>query len=1034
MKSFFVKILTLLVLLSLLQFSLAADIQFNRDIRPILSDKCWQCHGPDSATREAGLRLDTEEAAKGLHDGHHPIKPGAPEESLILKRILTDDSDDLMPPPESNKSLTSEEKALLKAWIAQGAEWEKHWSFQRSERPKVPAAKSDWGHNEVDRFVLRGLERAGMSPSGAAAKETLLRRLSLDLTGLPPSPEEVKTFIEDDSPQAYERQVDRLLASSRYGERMAWQWMEAARYADTDGYQNDGPRDMWRWRDWVISAYNANMSFDQFTIEQLAGDLLPNPTLDQRIATGFNRNNRYNSEAGLVLEEFLLENAVDRVDTTSTVWMGLTMGCARCHTHKYDPFTHKEYYQLVAFFNNVNESGRAIKFGNSEPWIHAPTEDQQVKLTELETALGQQKKALSTVQEKVLGQREKKELDPALLEKVYLTNGLTHYFTFEKETPKVKIEKGGPVFREGRFGKAATVGGNGTFNLGKIVTFPPQARFSIAFWMKPEVLKEGTILSMESSDTTRKGMVVQLEGGRLQFQILTRWVAGVSTLEAVPLLKKDEWIHVTLTNDGTQRAKGMAIYLNGKKAETAVLHNTNSNTGGAKPANPLRIGGSPHLPHFKGQVDELRLYDRTVQPHEAEELAIPRSITELVDVSASVMSDAEKRAFANWMIESGAVEGEKALVDYHRALKAHTSYLDKLPTTMVMEEWPEKRETFVRLRGVYDSHGEKVTPGVPVVFPELKGRDANRLDLAKWLVSRDHPLTARVAVNRYWQMLFGKGLVKTTEDFGSQGDLPTHPDLLDWLAVEFMEKGWNVKGILKTMVMSATYQQSSTITEKHLKLDPTNVHYARAPRLKLPGNVLRDQALMVSGLLVEKLGGESVKPYQPARLWAEASNMRYKQDKGDALYRRSLYTYWKRTLAPPSMAVLDTGDREVCTVKPKRTNTPLQALALLNETSFVEASRKLAEVSIRQGDGPEQWILDAFQRVTSRTPVERELKVLSRAYERYLKEIQASGKEAAAMLKTGDSPADKDLPTEPLLAMTAVANVLLNLDETTTRE
>ncbi|MDA7915877.1 DUF1553 domain-containing protein [Verrucomicrobia bacterium] len=1015
---------------------LVAEIQFNRDIRPILSDKCWQCHGPDSATREAGLRLDTEVAAKGLHEGHYPIKPGSTEESLLIERILTEDKDDVMPPPESNKSLTSEQKKLLADWIKQGAEWETHWSFQRIEKPQPPkSVSSDWSQNEVDLFIQRKLSNNPLSPSQKASRETLIRRLSLDLTGLPPRPEEREAFLSDKSPKAYESLVDRLLASPRYGERMAWQWLEAARYADTDGYQNDGPRTMWRWRDWVIAAYNQNKGFDKFTVEQLAGDLLPNPTLDDQIATGFNRNHRYNSESGLVIEEFLLENAVDRVDTTSTVWMGLTMGCARCHSHKFDPFTHKEYYQLLSFFNNVSESGRAIKFGNSEPWIHAPTPAQQRELRQLAETLEKQRNDLETAQDNALKELPKLELDASLFMNPHLTNGLTHHFSFNKKDPRVKVEKGGPVFREGRFGKSATVGGGGQFNLGKLTAFPTEHRFSVSFWLKPERLKEGAILSMESAGTGRKGLVVQLREGHLQFQIITRWIAGVSTLETLQPLKNEKWVHVTLINDGTQRARGMGIYLNGHPVKTKTLHNTNSNTSGKKAGDPLRIGGSPHLPHFKGQLDELRLYNRTLEIGEIKQLAISRSIAELATLPSAQLTPVEKSALGTWMLEHKVNDEPVALQKFHAILKRHTDFIDQLPTTMVMDERPKVRDTFVRERGVYDNHGEKVQSGVPSAFPDIAKTNPSRLDFARWLVSRDHPLTARVTINRYWQLLFGKGLVLTPGDFGSQGDLPTHPELLDWLASDFIESGWDIKAILKTMVMSATYQQSSNITKKHLQNDPENLLYARAPRQKLPGNVLRDQALFASGLLVEQQGGPSVKPYQPAKLWAEASNFKYKQDKGDGLYRRSIYTYWKRTLAPPSMAVLDTGDREVCTVKPKKTNTPLQALTLLNETAFFEAARKLAERSMQTGgDTPEHWIKDAFVRTMSRQPKVKELNVLTSAYQSYLAEIKAQGKSANALLKIGESKADSSLPLEPLLAMTAIGNVLLNLDETTTRE
>ncbi len=1012
----------------------SAGVSFNRDIRPIFAENCYKCHGPDARVRKADLRLDRHESGAL----EKILKAGDPGASELYRRVTTGNPDDRMPPPESELSLTPAQKEKLREWIAAGAEWEDHWSFAPVRRPELPEVeRKDWPRNPIDRFVLAGLEQEGLEPSAEAPKETLIRRVSLDLTGLPPTPAEVEAFLSDSSPRAYAKQVDRLLRSRRYGERMAWQWLEAARYADTDGYQNDGPRDMWRWRDWVIAAYNANMPFDRFTIEQLAGDLLPEPTLDQRIATGFNRNHRYNSEAGLVQEEFLLENAADRVETTGAVWMGLTLTCSRCHNHKYDPVSQKEYYRMIACFNSVPESGRAIKFGNSEPWIKAPTEAQQAELVSKGKELAEARTALKRLEDVIAVGQEKWERSGVNSEKPFLAEGLEHWFDFDADDARVKAEKGGPVLREGFRGKSATVGGNGQFALGKIGKFICNGRFSISFWVRAEDVAQGAILSQETTDTTRKGLLVELDDGRIRYHLISRWIAGVATLETVEPIPVGEWLHVALTNDGTQRADGMAIWLNGRKVATRTLYNTNSNKAGKAYGGVLRIGGSPHAPHFKGQVDELRIYHRTLWDDEIVALSEKAAVAEIAAVPAAERTPKQADKIRRHFLATGAPDELAALWKEVGARRvAKQAFEDSLPTTMVMQEMETPRPSYIRVRGVYHRHGEQVGPGVPAsLSKETELTPPNRLGFARWLVGGEHPLTARVTVNRYWQLLFGAGLVRTPEDFGAQGELPTHPELLDWLASEFVRLDWDIKALLKTMVMSATYRQSSQVTPGLLAQDPDNRLLARMSRVRLPGNVLRDQALAVSGLLKERLGGPSVKPYQPKNLWREASNFSYKADRGEALYRRSLYTYWKRTLAPPSMATLDAADREWCSVKPRRTNTPLQALTLLNETAFFEAARKLGERLLREGgdSDPERARL-GFRMVTSRDPSERELELLTNAYGEYRAEFESGDSQAKAVLKTGESKATKDFAEVEIAAAAALANVLLNLDEATTRE
>ncbi len=996
----------------------ASLIEFNRDIRPILSENCFQCHGPDAENRKAGLRLDTENGAKKESNGVPAVLEGNPQDSELIRRINHSAPDEQMPPLDSNKRLSPEQKALLSQWILEGAAWDDHWSFIAPVRPQLPVVKlTSWPKNEIDHFVLARLETKNLTPSPDTTREILIRRLSLDLTGLPPSISEVDDFLTDTRPDAYEYLVERLLRSPRYGEHMAWQWLDAARYADTDGYQNDGPRDMWRWRDWVINAYNENHPFDRFTIEQLAGDLLPEASTNQIIATGFNRNHRYNSESGLVFEEFLLENAVDRVDTSSTVWMGLTTGCARCHDHKYDPLSQKEYYQLIAYFNNVPESGRAIKFGNSEPWIKAPTIEQHETLSQLQQAIAEAEKSLENenLQIASLQQEWEHTFNSAAPELPLLPNGLNHHFA-----PASAIKASKDTRHE--FEKIPNLICNG--------------RFSIAFQLTPEIIDRGAVLSNETAGTGRNGILVEFHNGHLRFHIISRWIAGVAGLETIETLSSNIPVHVTLTNDGTQRSKGMRIYLNGKQAPTKTLFNSNSNKSPENFGDVMRFGFSPHVDSWKGLIQDLRFYNRqTLTPSAVMILAEQTSIATLISLPPNDRTATQKAKLRSYFLSHAAPdEIKKRHLTLIQRRADHLKYYDSLPTTMVMEESEHVKETHLRKRGVYHQKGETVQRGTPkILSPMPETYPRNRLGFAKWLVDGRNPLTARVTVNRYWQQLFGRGLVKTPEDFGAQGSLPSHPKLLDWLASEFVDKGWDTQHILKKIVTSATYRQSSRITNTALTEDPQNVLLGRAPRRRLPGNILRDQALLVSGLLVEKEGGPSVKPFQPEQLWSEASNFTYKMGEGSDLYRRSLYTYWKRTLAPPSMALLDTADREWCSVRPKQTNTPLQALTLLNEQAFIESAIALGS-RIHQTPGSlRNKLILGFRMTTTRSPNGAELATLEQSFERYRNAFERDPTALKQLLATATESTETALSSERA-AMITLANVLLNLDETTTRE
>ena len=1028
--------------------AVAADraIEFNRDIRPILSDKCYTCHGPDAANRKTKLRFDVESGAKiELAKGRMAIVPGGPSKSEVYRRITSTDTATRMPPAYMGREkLSDREIDLFRRWIEQGARWEQHWAFIPPKRPALPEVREkSWVRNAVDAFVLARLEQEGLPHSPEADRRTLIRRVSLDLTGLPPTPAEVQTFLNDTSTDAYEKVVDRLLASPRYAERMAFRWMEAARYGDTNGYQTDGVREMWRWRDWVIDAFNRNMPFDQFTVKQLAGDLLPNATLDDRIATAFHRNHRTTAEGGIVPEEFRVEYVADRAETTSTVWLGLTVGCARCHDHKYDPIKQKEYYQLFAYFNNVPEKGLVYNFGNEEPYIKAPTADQQHHLDELDANVREAEAQWQSLAPKVSNAQQKWERKVARSKSPdwTVTEGLTFHSPLAGKGSSVEV--GGcakdeadcdlPVV-DGPAGKARQFDGKRFLESdGAVANFDYLQPFSFAAWIKPES-NRGAILSHYEDYFEGQGHGLYLIDGKIRLQVIFRWTDIGLRVETVNPVKLKQWQHVLVTYDGKRKAAGVHIYLNGEEQRLTVLFDELTWPMDFKL--PLRIGAGGGL-RFQGAIDDVRVYRTALTPEQTAIIPLRQSIHEIAAIApeARTKAQADKLRFA--FLDSAAPKDiRRAREELAAARKERQQYWDSIPTVMVMVEGPP-REAFVLKRGAYDNHGERVMPGVPAVLPPMRpGLPNNRLGLAEWLVDRANPLPARVTVNRFWQMYFGTGLVKTVQDFGSQGEWPTHLELLDWLATEFMDSGWNVKAMQKTIVMSATYRQSSRVTPELLQKDPENRLLARGPRFRLGPEMIRDQALAVSGLLVEKVGGPSVKPYQPAGLWQElAGGDGYKRDKGDGLYRRSLYTYWKRTVAPPFMVNFDSPNRETCTVRETRTNTPLQALDLMNDVTFIEAARKLAERMMTEGGNDVgQRIQFAYELVLSRPPKPEELQIITdtlSGFETRYREDRDSAKE---FVSYGDSPVRKKLDLRELAAYSSVASLILNLDETVTKQ
>jgi hypothetical protein len=936
-------------------------VEFNRDIRPILSDKCFHCHGADAAKREADLRLDNQAGALADLGGYSAIVPGNIERSILIERITHSDPTERMPPVDSERTLSKDQIELLKRWIEQGAQWQKHWSFTDVKRPQQPSVQmANWPRNSIDWYVLARLEKTRLAPSPRAKKTTLIRRVTFDLTGLPPTLAEIDAFVADQSAKAFEKIVDRLLESPHYGERMAMQWLDAARYADSHGYSLDRRRVMWPWRDWVISAYNQNMPFDQFTIEQIAGDLLPNATKTQQIATGFNRNHPIQSEGGVINEEYRVETVVDRVETTSAVFLGLTMGCCRCHDHKHDPITQQEFYRFYAFFNNVPESAHV---GNSDkqadrPFITAPSKMHELQIEQYHQEIADLQRQLET-------QAASAPSTTKLKENVWIEDS---------------IPPG-----------AQALGNGGGVPEFKFVSKQDHPVFS------------GERSSMRSSKGLGQHLIQNAKPGLPVGQNATLFAHVYLDPADPPKEIMLQW------NDG--RGWEHRAYWGGNHIPWGV----------DKSASRKRMGPLPKT----GRWTRL----------------------EVEAAAVGLKSGAKLAGWAFTQFDGTVYWDHAGIMDVRPSplsqrlteLRTKVAKLEKsLPTTMVMAEMNPPRKTFVLSRGQYDQPTEVlVTAGLPAELGALPDNvEPNRLALSQWLVDSSNPLTARVAVNRYWQMYFGTGIVTTPEDFGAQGELPSHPQLLDWLASEFVRSNWNVKAMQKLIVMSATYQQSSRITPRLLEVDPRNRLLARGPRFRLPAEAIRDNALAVSGLLVKRLGGESVRPYQPAGLWDDVvyQNVpRFQQDHGEKLYRRSMYTYWKRSVPPPNLQAFDAPSREACVLMRSRTNTPMAALVLMNDPTFVEASRKLAERAMTLRDAPSARLTFLFRLTTGRRPMKNELARLHTTWTDLLTDFRQDQEGAKNLMHIGESDYDETLDLAELAAYSAIANALLGLDETITK-
>lgn len=1049
---------------------LPARVDFNFHVKPILSDRCFPCHGPDDNARATDFRLDTEEGAfLRLSESRRKfaLSPGSLKKSEIFHRLVSEDPDYRMPPAESNLHVAPEEVAMILKWIEQGAEYKPHWAFIPPAKPELPAvADPSWPRNGIDYFILDRLEREGLRPAPEAAKETLLRRVTFDLTGLPPTLEEIDAFLADTDENAYEKAVDRLLASPAYGERMATEWLDVARYADSHGYQDDGLRNMWPWRDWVIKAFNENLPFDEFATWQLAGDLYPDPTVEQRLATGFNRNHLQSQEGGIVLEEYRVEYVADRTNTFGTAFLGLTMECARCHDHKFDPVSQEEYYQLFDFFNSVNESGASPYSGVASPTVILEDEEAREKLAPLRAQIAayEEKTAIDHpafdegfarwLAEFEAGRRE---VAPQGLVGHYPFDGFEpgendngdEVFYLENRTePDARGYFSGdidklPVAEPGRFDSSLALQGDGMLDMGpNRYYFERNEPFSVSLWFR--ILGEASGPLFARTDglfNGRQGYLCVLEEDGTISASVNRVAPDnsirIRSLDAVPA---DQWNHIAMTYDGSSRADGLALYLDGERMaaevevdnlKQSILFTIDPTTG--EPSDPgrsgnLRIGffghNSPRLDSVA--VDEFRIYDRRLTVLEA---AAVHGQAE-PDLSA----EARRAALRDYYVTTEAPQYAEEFAELTRIRGEENEIASLLPEVMAMRDRAKPRPTYILDRGQYDAPTRRVERATPVaVLPFADDLPRNRMGLARWLTDPDNPLFARVTVNRYWQMYFGHGLVSTPDDFGSQGALPTHPELLDWLATAFVEMDWDVKALQKRIVTSAAYRQSSVAGPDLLEKDPDNTLLARGPAYRMPAEMIRDHALAASGLLVDEIGGPPVKPYQPAGLWKELATRNateYKQDEGDDLYRRSMYTIWKRTTPPPSMMNFDASERNICTVRRQSTSTPLQALVLLNDPQYVEASRLLAERLLREeAGGVRAQIARGYRLLTSRPPDAEEVALLANLYEEELRAFEADRGSALDLLAVGEYPRDERLDPAQLAALTVVANTMMNFDE-----
>ena len=1050
------------------------QLRYNRDVRPILAENCFACHGPDSAARKANLRLDRFADATMDRSGHAAVVKGKPESSEIIRRVTGQGS--IMPPREGHQALKPAQIATLKRWIAQGANYEQHWAYLAPAKAALPPVKNAaWPRNPIDRFILARLEKEGLTPAPEADKRTLARRLSLDLTGLPPEPADVEAFAADKSPNAYEKLVDKTLANPHWGEHRGRYWLDAARYADTNGIHFDNYREIWSYRDWVINAFNRNLPFDQFTIEQIAGDLLSSPTLDQKIATGFNRCNITTNEGGAIEEEYRVLYARDRTETTTQVFLGSTLGCAVCHDHKFDPFTQKDFYSFSAFFNNTTQPVMDGNIQNTPPVIMVPREEDRIRFDALGTEIATAKQGVEARKQSARPDFEQwmgKANASAVASAIPGGDLQFHAPLNEGQGREIGVRSGGnnlkltasadPAWIEGQVSaKAFQRKAGSVIEVPNVGDYDRNQAFSYAAWVKvPDGNANGAILSRMDDQHDFRGWDMWLQGSRVATHIINKWPTNALKTVAMEPLSPNQWHHVCITYNGNGNTSGVRIYIDGAMKATTDEANVLKDT--IRTTVPFKIGQRHTTSGVDGvSIQDVRLYGKALSPEEAGSLANGTRAAYLLGRGASLAPNEKDELFRWWL--TGADEPYRGLNSKLVALEAERNTIQKRGTEAhIMNERSEEAQAFILARGEYDKRKDKVAALIPAVFGTLPNEQPkNRLGLARWLVAPTNPLTARVTVNRFWQELFGTGIVRTSGDYGVTGELPSNQELLDWMAVDFREKNWDIKKFFKTLVMSATYRQSAVTTPEKNRKDPKNLLLSRGPRFRMDAEMVRDYALAASGLLVPKIGGPSVKPYQPDGVWEavaiSGSNTRdYKRDMGESLYRRSMYTFWKRSAPPASLDIFNAPSRETCAVRRERTDTPLQALVTLNDVQFVEAARFLAQRALKEVDGSEgkytvtnvvekpggisatlintvniedYRINFMAKRLLARPFRPDEMNVARKSLARLQAFYASHPKEAQELITTGESKPDATVKPETLAAWTMLANQLMNLDE-----
>ncbi|HVX13262.1 MAG TPA: DUF1553 domain-containing protein [Pirellulales bacterium] len=1027
--------------------SAAEPLEYNRDVRPILAENCFACHGPDSAARKADLRLDQREAAVGAG----AILPGKADESELLRRVLSSDPEEAMPPAATKKQLTAAQKETLRRWISEGAAYQPHWSLIAPARSPLPAVKdAAWCRNPIDHFVLARLEAAGLQPAPEADRRTLARRLSLDLTGLPPKPEVVEAFVADTSPDAYEKYVEERMNSTAWGEHRGRYWLDAARYADTHGIHFDNYREIWSYREWVIGAFNRNLPFDQFTIEQLAGDLLPNRTLEQQVASGFNRCNITTSEGGAIAEEYQVLYTRDRTETTSMVWLGTTAGCAVCHDHKFDPLTQREFYELSAFFNNTTQNPMDGNIKDTPPVLFVPSAADRPRWDTLGAELADARKQIDERRKAARPDFDAwlASAAPAAIAGLVPTDGLRFHaelngggdnsfaVTYDGQ-PRTVSASAQLVWQPGHVAPLALQCTPGAVaEVADVGDLERDQAFSYGAWVKlAKIETAGSIFARMDDQHDYRGWDLWMENGRVGSHIVNRWPDDALKVVSNDPIKANEWTHVFVTYDGSSQANGLKVYINGRPQATSVQPNALKST--IRTEVPFKLAQRHSSSRLDDMlIEDVRLYGRALPPGDVQKLAQATRAAALVAKAPDQRSDAEKDELYQWWL--AALDGlSQQLAGKVAGLEQEEAVIKSRGTVAhVMQERADPAMAYVLYRGDYDKRRDPVQADTPDMLPPMPaGLPKTRLGLAQWLLLPEQPLTARVTVNRFWQELFGTGIVRTAGDFGVAGELPTHPELLDWLAVDFRENGWDVRRFFKQLVTSATYRQAALNTPEKLEKDPQNRLFSRGPRFRMDGEMIRDYALAAGGLLVQKVGGPSVRPYQPEGVWEAVamigSNTRdYKADSGENLYRRSLYTFWKRAAPPASLDILNAPSREVCTVRRERTDTPLQALVTLNDPQFVESARHLAEVVLKQGGESAESRLDLLaRRLLARSWRAEELPAVQASLTDLQAFYQAHAEEAKLLITVGESKADPALDVSVLAAWTMLANELMNLDE-----